>query len=156
MRRAVMCWLKGLTLPGPAPGAGRGIFRLVRRREWKVFCCRLNDLLSGDYERRKLLYVATGCRTLCRRDATAHANYRVGVETVYCAVLRGTINSGKKMGIIVVLIALIILIAYTPILIAGMIVGGIGYWLGHFFSDGWAIFGSILGVLMGLAAVTQQ
>ena len=60
------------------------------------------------------------------------------------------------MGIIFVLIALILLICSAPIMIVGLIFGGVGYWLGHFGGDGWAIFGSVLGGLIGLAAATQQ
>ena len=60
------------------------------------------------------------------------------------------------MGIIVLLVALFVLMACAPILIISMIFGGVGYWLGHFFSDGWALFGSILGGLIGLAVAAQQ
>lgn len=37
------------------------------------------------------------------------------------------------------------------ILIAVMITGGIGYAIGQFFSGGWAIYGALLGGVLGIA-----
>lgn len=40
-------------------------------------------------------------------------------------------------------------------LIAALVTGGIGYAVGNLASSGWAVFGAILGALIGVAAASQ-
>ena len=53
------------------------------------------------------------------------------------------------------LLSFIIIICLSPIIVAAMIFGGAGYWIGHFFSQGWSIFGAVLGGFIGLGILIQ-
>ena len=59
---------------------------------------------------------------------------------------------------IMMIISLIyfLLVEHPEVLVGILIAGGVGYALGSIVSDGWAIFGAILGVLIGWSAIKDR
>ena len=60
------------------------------------------------------------------------------------------------MYIMIILFIYLILVELPEVLVAILIAGGIGYALGSIASSGWAIFGAILGVLIGWTAIKDR
>jgi len=59
------------------------------------------------------------------------------------------------MALIGFIILVVTLIFLTPFLLASLLFGAGGFWLGHYFSEGWAIFGAVIGGLLGISLVLQ-
>ena len=60
------------------------------------------------------------------------------------------------MYIMIILFIYLILVELPEVLVAILIAGGIGYALGSIASCGWAIFGAILGGLIGWTAIKDR
>lgn len=62
------------------------------------------------------------------------------------------------MGVIIASVAGLIFLFWLGLTgaITLLVTGGIGYALGSIASNGWAIFGTILGLLIGFAAISKR
>ena len=61
------------------------------------------------------------------------------------------------IGIIMIILSIFVIVKeHAEFLLVILIAGGVGYALGSIVSDGWAIFGAILGVLIGWSAIKDR
>ena len=61
------------------------------------------------------------------------------------------------IGIIMIILSIFVIVKeHAEFLLVILIAGGVGYALGSIASSGWAIFGAILGVLIGLIGAKEN